>query len=188
MDHYLEVIALPDAEISGKQILEMLFAKLHLALVERGKGDVGVSFPDVDLTACRVGPRLRLHGTQNTLESLLANGWLARFRDYATITQILPVPAQVKYRTIYRVQEKGSNPERLRRRAMKRHGLTEAEARVKIPDTAERHLSLPSLQMASRSSGQRFRLFFDLGPMTERPQDGSFNAYGLSRVATVPWF
>lgn len=188
MDHYLEFTILPDAEIAGEQILEILFGKLHLALVERGKGDVGVSFPDIDLKTCRIGARLRLHGTQNTLEALLADGWITRFRDYATISQVLPVPAQARHRSIFRVQEKGSNPERLRRRAMKRHGLSEAEARKKIPDTARKHLHLPSLQMRSHSSGQSFKLFFDLGATKDRPSEGDFNTYGLSRVATVPWF
>jgi CRISPR-associated endonuclease Csy4 len=188
MDHYLELTIFPDAEIAAEQVLGILFGKLHLALVEHGKGDVGVSFPDMDLKTCRVGARLRLHGTHNTLEALLNDGRIMRFRDYAGISQALPVPAQAKHRSVFRVQEKGSNPERLRRRAMKRHGLTEAEARARIPDTAQKRLNLPSLQIRSHSSGQSFRIFFDLGAVKDNPSQGKFNTYGLSRTATVPWF
>lgn len=188
MDHYLEFTILPDTEISGAHILEALFGKLHLALAGRGAGDVGVSFPDADMKSCRVGTRLRLHGTREALEALATGGWVAQFRDYAAISQILPVPVQVQHRSIFRVQEKGSNPERLRRRAMKRHGLSAEEAAKCIPDTARKRLSLPSLQMGSRSSGQQFRLFFGLGPLEQKPRAGTFSTYGFSRSATVPWF
>ena len=188
MDHYLEFTMLPDAEISEAQILEALFGRLLLELAGRGTGVVGVSFPDADMENCRVGARLRLHGTRDALAALTANGWTKRFRDYAVISQILPVPAQTRHRTVFRVQEKGSNPERLRRRAMKRHGLSAEEAAKRIPDTARKRLPLPSLQLGSRSSGQTFRLFFPLGPLEDISRQGTFSAYGFSRSATVPWF
>lgn len=188
MDHYLEFTILPDAEISETHILEALFGKLHLALAGRGAGDVGVSFPDADMKSCRVGTRLRLHGTREALEALIADGWTDRFRDYAAISQILPVPIQVQHRSIFRVQEKGSNPERLRRRAMRRHNLSAEEAAKRIPAVARKHLHLPFVQMGSHSTGQRFKLFFDFGPVEDHPRTGTFSVYGFSRSATVPWF
>lgn len=188
MDHYLEITILPDAEMIGAHILSALFGRLHLALVALGTGDVGVSFPDADMENCRVGARLRLHGTKEALETLIADGWPTRFRDYATPSPILPIPAERRYRSVFRVQEKGSNPERLRRRAIKRHNLSVEEATKRIPAAARKRLRLPFVPMESRSSGQRFRLFFDLGPLEGHPRTGKFSVYGFSRSATVPWF
>ncbi|MGV2442369.1 type I-F CRISPR-associated endoribonuclease Cas6/Csy4, partial [Bacillus atrophaeus ATCC 9372] len=81
-----------------------------------------------------------------------------------------------------------SSPERLRRRFAKRHQLSEAEARERIPDSAAQMLKLPYLQLRSHSTGQHFRLFLQLGAAQEHPIAGTFNSYGLSQSATLPWF
>ena len=71
---------------------------------------------------------------------------------------------------------------------MKRKSITEAEAREAIPDTVEERLELPFVVLTSQSTGQKFRLFIEHGPLRERPAQGRFSHYGLSRIATVPWF
>ncbi|WP_251265995.1 type I-F CRISPR-associated endoribonuclease Cas6/Csy4, partial [Enterobacter hormaechei] len=45
MDHYIEIRVLPDPEFSEEMLMAALMAKLHRALGQRGKGDIGVSFP-----------------------------------------------------------------------------------------------------------------------------------------------
>ncbi|MDS0116062.1 type I-F CRISPR-associated endoribonuclease Cas6/Csy4, partial [Enterobacter hormaechei subsp. steigerwaltii] len=45
MDHYIEIRVLPDPEFSEEMLMPALMAKLHRALGQRGKGDIGVSFP-----------------------------------------------------------------------------------------------------------------------------------------------
>ena len=81
-----------------------------------------------------------------------------------------------------------SNPDRLRRRQMRRHGYDEAEAQRRIPDTAARQLDLPFVQLHSAGTEQAFRLFIQHDPLQPTPRHGTFSAYGLSPETTIPWF
>ncbi len=91
------------------------------------------------------------------------------------------------YRQVSRVQAK-SNPERLRRRLMRRHDLSEEEARKRIPDTVARTLDLPFVTLRSQSTGQHFRLFIRHGPLQATAEEGGFTCYRLSKGGFVPWF
>lgn len=186
MDRYIEFRLLPDPEYGPTQIMNILFGKLHLALAELGTGDVGVSFPDAAKVRT-LGSRLRLHGTADALERLMRINWTTGIRDYVEQSSVMSVPVETTFRSVYRVQAK-SNPERLRRRMMKRHGVDAETAARQIPDNAADTLNLPYVQIKSLSSGNHFRLFFQFGPVEQEARSGIFNAYGLSREATVPWF
>lgn len=70
----------------------------------------------------------------------------------------------------------------------RRHDISEEAARQCLSVAAERKISLPFVQVNSRSSGQRFALFIEHGGPLDEPTVGRFNHYGLSREATVPWF
>lgn len=187
MDCYIDLRVLPDPEFSVPQLMNALFAKLHRGLHDLRRNDVGVSFPDVERSKHGLGPRLRLHGSAEALDRLMALGWLTGMRDHLDIGLATPVPPQAKHRCISRVQV-DSSPERLRRRLMKRHGLDEKAALARIPDNAAKRSVLPFLYLRSNGSGHHFRLFIHHGPLQDAPRPGSFNAYGLSSTATVPWF
>lgn len=184
MDHYIEIRILPDPDFGPSTLLEVLFAKLHRALGHAGGGQIGVSFPAAGKT---LGDRLRLHGSLVALSTLDAQPWRKGLRDNTEHSGILPVPEKVKYRTVRRVQPK-SNAERLRRRSVKKGWLTEEEARLRIPDSVEKHASLPFIRLKSLSSDQTFLLFIEQGPIGDKAIEGAFSAYGLSAVATIPWF
>lgn len=186
MDRYLDIRILRDPEFPTNQLMNVLFAKLHRCLVKLGSEDIGVSFPEVDEERPYLGTVLRLHGSEAAFSRLMAVPWLVGMRDHIQLSAVNPVPADVQYRRVRRVQAK-SNPERIRRRQMKRHGWSEEEARERIPDTIRKTLSLPYLSLESRSTGQRFHIFLRHEP-AEGPVQGSFNTYGLSATATVPWF
>lgn len=202
MDHYVDVRLQPDAEFAPAMLMAALFTKLHKALVIGAHSDVGVSFPQIDATGSQLARRisrtgahpryvlghvLRLHGTSAVLQSLLATDWLNGMRDHVVCSAVLAVPVGVSHRAVSRVQAK-SSPERLRRRQMRRHGLTKEQAQKRIPDSAAEILNLPFLTMRSQSTGQTFRLFIRLGQEQPMPVPGSFGAYGLSAKTTVPWF
>lgn len=202
MDHYVDIQLQPDAEFAPAILMAALFTKLHKALAEGSHQDIGVSFPHMDLVEAtqpqctsRTGahPRyalghvLRLHGNSQALQKLLATNWLTGMRDHVSCTAVLVVPAQVGHRVVSRVQAK-SSPERLRRRQMRRHGLTKEQAQERIPDSAAEMLNLPFLTLRSQSTGQTFRLFIRLGPEQTMPVLGGFGAYGLSPQTTIPWF
>lgn len=186
--HYLEIRLRSDPELTPPHLLAGLYARLHRALVQLDSRCIGLSFPDHQQQPLGLGSRLRLHGPAAALEQLMATSWLRGMEDYLERAPIQPVPAQAQYRVVSRVQAK-SNAERLRRRAMKRHGLTPDEAATRLPLAAEERLDLPFVILGSRSTGQpAFPLFIRHGPLLAAPQEGDFNSYGLSPAATIPWF
>lgn len=184
-DHYLDLHLLPDPEFGSHQLLGALFSKLHRALVQLESKDIGISLPG--LGARSPGTHLRLHGTLSALQRLQACEWLTGMRDHLRLGAPAAVPQDCQYRYVRRVQV-DSSPERLRRRLMRRHGLDEKTARQRIPDDKACRTDLPWIEMRSQSTGQRFRLFIDHGPLQGKPSTGSFSTYGLSSTATIPWF
>lgn len=187
MDHYIDLQVRPDPEFPISQLLSALAVKLHRALVGLKADDIGVSFPHHRAKDAGLGDILRLHSSQMRLQQLMQTHWLTGMADHVEISDILPVPATVQHRIVRRVQAQ-SNVERIRRRQMKRHSLTEEEARQRIPDAVEQRLDLPWLTLRSQSTGQNFRLFIEHLPCQQKTASGNFNTYGLSSTATVPWF
>jgi CRISPR-associated endonuclease Csy4 len=187
MDHYLEIWLLPDPEFKATVLMNALFAKLHRALFDLDNRRVGVSFPAAEPERPGLGDRLRLHGEAEDLQNLMELQWLTGMRDHTALRGPVMIPDKVSYRIVRRVQVK-SSPERLRRRLAKRKGLTDEEAKRAIPLGAAERLNLPYVTIKSRSTGQDFRLFVDQMPPMDHAIFGSFNHYGLSATATVPWF
>ncbi|THF59400.1 type I-F CRISPR-associated endoribonuclease Cas6/Csy4 [Pseudothauera rhizosphaerae] len=187
MDYYIDIKLLPDPEFPAPTLMSALFAKLHRGLVDYGGRDIGVSFPEVDQDRRTLGRRLRLHGTAESLERLMRIAWLQGMRDHIAVTTLAPVPEEVAHRIVRRVQAK-SNPERIRRRLMARKHMGADEARATIPDCAAQRLDLPYVEIASRTTGQRFKLFIEHQALRQTAVRGPFGTYGLSAIATVPWF
>lgn len=187
MDAYLELHLLPDPEFPPDMLMSALFTKVHRALVSYGEGRIGISFPDVGKKAGQLGQRLRLHGQASDLEKLMASNWLQGMRDHLATFAIRPVPDGATHRIVRRVQVQ-SNPERLRRRLIRRKGITTDEAKAAIPDSVAERLSLPWLDIISRSTQQKFRLFIEHLPQQTARSTGIFNSYGLSNEASIPWF
>lgn len=186
MDHYVDIRLRPDPEFPPYQLMDALFAKLHRILVQLDSDDIGVSFPDAGSIKSGLGQCLRLHGAQPALQRVADMPWLTGIKDHAEVTDVSPVPADAKHCYVRRVQAK-SNPDRLRRRQMKRKGWTEEQAREAIPDSAAEQLKLPYLTVRSTSTGQSFRLFVRQKP-TSGPTPGTFNTYGFSGTGSVAWF
>ena len=187
MDSYIELHLLPDPEFPATTLMNALFAKLHRGLVSNGEGRIGISFPNAAPKEPGLGSRLRLHGPAADLEKLMSLNWLQGMRDHLSSGPISTVPANARYRVVRRVQAK-SSPERERRRLIARKGITPEAAILAIPDSAAQNLKLPYVVLTSQSTQQQFRLFVEHLPLRDQPVSGLFNAYGLSAVATVPWF
>lgn len=181
---YLDIVLEPDAEISAPALLNNLFAKLHRALVQSAKGDIGVSFPKYGKT---LGDALRLHGSCAALETIMATPWLKGLRDYTEVGNIEKVPEKIKgYRTVFRVQQK--SPQNMRKRSVAKGWLSEIQAQEQIPDTAQKCLSQPFILLKSVSTQQHMMLFIQYGALKKTPQKGGFSRYGLSKESTIPWF
>ena len=187
MSHYIDLCIRQIPDIVPAHILEKLFGKIHLSLVELRCSDIGISFPKMDEKRPSLGPVLRLHGPEPSLRALMGKAGIAAMRDYVRLGDILTVPLRTSFRLIRRVQTQ-SSVERLRRRLAKRHNLNPAEAAERIPESAAQKSNLPFIRVRSASSGQIFNLFISQGKDLEAPSPGVFNAYGLSSQATIPWF
>jgi len=188
MDRYLELRLRLDPELVPQHLLNGLYTRLHRVLVQLGSQDIGVSFPVYDDLKPNLGNRMRLHGSEAALQALMSTSWLNGMFDHLDMTSIRPVPQDTRYRQVSRVQAK-SSPDRLRRRAMRRHGLDQQAAERRIPNSAAERLQLPYVTLGSRSTGQpAFPLFIRHGPLLSSPVAGAFNSYGLSHEATIPWF
>ena len=184
MDSYLEIRVMPDPEFKEEMLMAALFAKLHRALGARGKGDIGVSFPQVKK---KPGDTLRLHGTHAALAELEATGWRKGMNDYCQCSAITAIPQIKGWRTVSRIQPK-SNPERLLRRSVKKGWITQEEALHRLENAQRQQVDWPFIQMKSLSSNQAFRLFILHGEIVPQPVAGVFTSYGLSATATIPWF
>ncbi len=184
MDHYIEIIVLPDPEFSANTLMSAAFSKLHRALFDVGRGEVGVSFPHHGKT---LGDCLRLHGTGEALTRLIDEPWLKGLRDYTSVAGIQRAPEGNSHCVVERVQVK-SNEDRLLRRSVRNGRLTEEEAVQRIGSAKDKRTKLPYLQLTSLSNGSRYPLFIRHGPVQESAVAGSFNHFGLSKSATVPYF
>lgn len=185
MTHYQDIHLLPDEETGAPVLMSLLFARFHAALVQLHCTSIGISFPEVGRT---LGGCLRLHGLQASLLQLDGLSWCGPLASHLHKGDVLPVPERVQgYRTVSRKQFK-SNPERLRRRLVRRHHLSPEEAELRIPDHLAHMTDLPFLQVKSASTGQRFRLFVEHGQLQEQSCAGGFSLYGLSATTTIPWF
>lgn len=187
MDHYVDIRLRPDPEFPEYQLMDALYAKLHRRLAQDNRQDVGISFPTLNERSQKLGATLRLHGSAAVLNALLATPWLGGMVQMVDLAPVTPVPANARHRRVSRVQAK-SSPERLRRRAMRRKQIDSEAAQALIPDSAAERLHLPFVEIASSSTGQRFRLFLRHEAVQAEPSSGSFNAYGLSRTGSIPWF
>ncbi|RJT47048.1 type I-F CRISPR-associated endoribonuclease Cas6/Csy4 [Rahnella woolbedingensis] len=184
MESYQEIRILPNLEFDTELLMAALFAKLHRALGQHAAGKIGVSFPHY---ARKPGDVIRLHSTAAALNAFSQTSWLKGLNDYVDISEIRNVPAGAKHCCFSRVQVK-SSAERLRRRSVKKGWLSEAEALERIPDSKSQTTALPFIKVKSLSTGEAFRLFIRRGALQVDPAGGEFGAYGLSAVATVPWF
>ncbi len=187
MDYYVELQLLPNPELVASVIMSELFQNVHLYLADRDEKHIGMSFPDIDSGCDALGSRMRMHGFEDALNDLKASRWLKRMMDYMKVGDVRKVPEKHRYRNVRRVQAK-SNPDRLRRRMMRRKGVSYDEACDAIPDTVGERLKLPYLTLRSSSTGRNFRLFIAHMPIQDTPVRGEFSSYGLSPRATVPWF
>ncbi len=138
-------------------LMGALYNKLHRALFDLDANAIGVSFPlcKHGVRARTLGGHLRLHGTQASLEQLMAASWLTGMRDHVSVSDVVAVPADAKHINVTRRQFNTGSPSRAKRYA-KRHDVSENEARQIYAKVAERRIELPFVQINSRSTQQRF--------------------------------
>ena len=152
MNYYVDIQVQPDAEMRVNVLLNMVYTELHKTLHSLKATDIGVSFPQYRVT---LGKTLRIHGNKERLEEIQGLNWLGGMTGYCNVSEVLPVPQQVSYRTISRKQTNLS--EAKLRRLQKRGTLSSPEEVKNYRQTMLRSgLDNPYVELASMS--QRVKL------------------------------
>ncbi len=129
---------------------------------------------------------LRIHGVEQDLRILQKSDWVGGMNGYCNISDITPVPVDIKYRTVSRVQTTMSKSNL--KRLLKRGSITEDEVKNYKAKMFKQSLDNPYLELISGSNGHKHRRYIEFGEISEKPVKGQFDKFGLSKTATVPWF
>lgn len=183
MDHYIEIKVLPDPEFKQTTLLSALFSKLHRHIGLIAQGEIAVSFPEHRKT---LGGMLRVHSSAENLTKLQELNWLKGLRDFTECSDVNLVPEACSYRTVKRVQAKSVHNKR--KRSVSKGWLTQEEAENRITSDQQKELKQPYIQLTSKSNGNHMRIYIEHGLIQENATPGEFSSYGLSAVATIPWF
>lgn len=191
MKYYQEITLLPGAELSVNFLLSKVFAQIHFALASASSGEpgkkVGISFPGY--TEKELGKIIRIMAPEKEmLEELGMKSQLSRLSDYVHITtcHIIPQKSIIGY-SIYSRYQPDEPVERKARRYVKRHAEVSYEDALQLLKQRKETYTLPYIMLKSYSSEQHFHLFIQKKSV-EREQEGTFNSYGLSAIASVPEF
>jgi len=183
MNHYIEIMLKPDAEMRENVLLNMVYTKLHKALFDIDNKTIGVSFPGYQL---KLGNRIRLHGDLAALENLQALNWLGALIGYCSISELCKVSDGVQHRTISRKQ---SNMTQAKLNRLVKRGTIAPE---KVRDYRAKMFAIgldnPYLELESSSNGNKHRRYLEFGELKTEAVAGQFDCFGLSKSATVPWF
>jgi CRISPR-associated endonuclease Csy4 len=183
MDSYIDVRLKPDAELREAELSSKVFTKFHKALATLGTNQIGISFPLVNY---KLGKLFRIHSERVLLIQLQSLNWLGPLSGYCEVSEILTVPEQVKYR-IVSAKRGNLSTSKLRRLVARGTIDKDGEKRYKIKMLSH-GFDNAYLDLFSSSTGQVYRKFFEFGTVKDEAVQGTFDSYGLSKGATVPWF
>ncbi len=193
MNHYIDILIKPDAEMRENVLLNKVYSKFHKALCSLNSTEIGVSFPQYKV---KLGGVIRVHGTDNNFTELENINWLGGLAGYCNVSEIQVVPSQIAgYRVISRKQAT-MNLRKLEKRVQyqKAQGVLKTQDEVKEYEKQYKAkmyatgLDNPYLELDSSSNGHKHRRYIQFGEVVERPIKGEFDTFGLSKIATVPWF
>ncbi len=183
MNYYIDISLKPDAEMRENVLMNTVYSKLHKALFTLNSMSIGISFPKYKVLFGKV---LRIHGDQSYLNDLQGLDWLGGIKGYCDISDILPVPETAQYRTVSRKQ--ANMTEAKLRRLIARKSITKDEVKMYKAKMFSQSLDHAYLELISGSNGEKHRRYIQFGGLNDTPVEGSFDSFGLSKQATVPWF
>ena len=183
MNHYIHIQIKPDAEMRENVLLNKIYAKLHKALFALKSTDIGISFPNYKI---KLGDVIRLHGGEARLAELQSTNWLGGLVGYCDVSEIQAIPTDVKHRAVSRIQ--ANMTEAKLRRLIKRGSINAEEAKQYKAKMFSQGLDNPYLELESASNGNKHRRYIQFSELLETPINSEFDYFGLSKVATIPWF
>ena len=133
-----------------------------------------------------LGNVLRIHGAEQQLTELYATNWLGGLVGYCDVSAIQTIPNEVDYRIISRKQS--NMAEAKLRRLIKRGSIAEDEIKQYKAKMFQQGMDNPYLELESTSTGHKHRRYIQFGGLKTQAIEGAFDQFGLSKIATVPWF
>ena len=198
---------MPDAEANLGFLWQKVFQQVHIALVDNKVVDNEsavalsiVGYKDKDFP---LGNQLRLLAvSEDVLQELDIHSWLNRLSDYCHIKPIKPVPSDVtQYARFMQKRVKGEG--RIHTQLLKKAKhisekfnidyekcLAELKVKNKYVESKLPFITVESQQTKKQlkpGESSKFLLFIEQ-TLFDKPSDGKFDCYGLSKTATVPWF
>lgn len=188
LTHYLEIKAIPQAELTQTMVINHLMQSLH-GILPAYNGKMAIGFPAYGQLNT-LGGIIRLFGSQADITKL-HNQLLpdSQFTDYALITTVTAVPETITgYIRFSRVRAKGKSALKRAKKRLKAQGIwTEDILQRMITKWGAEKLKQPHIHLTSKSTKQAFILWIKRQTF-DNPIQGDFNAYGLSQQATIPNF
>ena len=200
MNFYQELTFVSNAEVNLGFIWEKVFQQLHITLVENKIGvnesAIGFSFVSYGVHQFPLGNKLRLFAnSENELVKLDIHECLKRLNDYCHVGFIKPVPADIKQYALFKRKIVKTIKSKAKRKAKYLNKPYDEVLSSLLKDGEPIKKKLPYINVESLSTKKRFDqnvsypfLLFIEQTLFDSPQDGSFDCYGLSKTATVPWF
>lgn len=195
LTHFQEITIISDPEIAPYFIWSKLFNQLHIALADvknkHNIDSIGVSFPDYyydkNGKSSKLGLKLRIFApSQNDLETLNLNSWLAKLTDYVHIKGIKEVGDKATgYVSVHRYRFK---PVDIQAESLaNKLNVSYKDAMVTVNKRAPEK-PVPYIQMRSQTNHSNYSLRILQQPR-DKPKAGSFNTYGMNGMSdhvTVP--
>jgi len=183
MEFYLDIQVHPDAEMRENVLMNKVYSKLHKALCDLNAIDIGVSFPRYKVI---LGDVIRVHGTEGRIMALQATQWLGGLSSYCKVRAVQAIPSQVAYRTVSRKQ--ANMTEAKLRRLIKRDSISKEAAKQYKAKMFTQGFDNAYFELESTSNNQLYRRYIEFGCLQDQEKLGNFDSFGLSKVATIPWF
>lgn len=183
MNYFIDIKLMPSKEIQENILLNQLYTNFHKRLYDLNSDSIGVSFPKYSL---KLGNIFRIHGLQTDLEILQKVDWIKELLKFCDVSEISLVPDGAKYRIVSRIQTTMSQSKL--RRLVKRGTIKEEDIKGYKAKLFQKSLDNPFVELVSVSNGKRHRRFIQFSDLSKNQLKGSFDFFGLSKTATVPWF
>lgn len=183
MNYYIDIKLLPDSEMRKNVLMNKVYTKLHKGLFTLKSDSIGVSFPEYDVL---LGHILRIHGNQAMLNDLQKLNWLGGLSGYCQIANIQKAPVNTQYRKVSRKQSNMTQAKL--NRLIKRGSISASEVKGYKAKMFTIGLDNPYFELESASNGHKHRRYIEFSEFVNEPVQGTFDYFGLSKTATVPWF
>lgn len=195
MKYYLDIKLLASEEITFGLLWRKLYQNMHEALVYVKK-DIGASekvafsFPAYGTEVFPMGDILRVFSTsKDVLKNLTNSNKLSVLVDYLDFGEISETLSNVKHVHFIRHKPKLTYIERVKKQA-KRHNVSIEESFEHFKNSrysTDKIFCLPYVILDSGDTQQTYSIFIEKSEEIEEVR-GTFDTFGLSKTATVPWF